>query len=108
MVYSLTKAIHTEYPNFKDAMPALTGWALERQAFDWAVPYHQAAVKYWKEIGAWTDDMEQHNNNLLKRQDVLAAAWATMKAKNIADDAAYKTEWLKVRVAALEKAGLTP
>lgn len=108
LVYSLTKAIHTQYPNFKDAMPALKGWALERQAFQWAVPYHKSAVRYWKEIGAWTADVEKHNNALLKRQKVLADAWATMKDKNIADDAAYKKEWLKVRAAALRNAGFTP
>ncbi len=108
LVYSMTKAVHSEYPNYKDAMPALKGWALERQAFKWAVPYHAAAVKYWTEIGAWTDDMEASNNNLLKRQQVLASAWATMKDKNIADDDAYKAEWSKVREAALGKAGFTP
>jgi len=108
LVYSMTKAVHSEYPNYKDAMPALTGWALERQAFKWAVPYHSAAVAYWEEIGAWTDDMEAHNNKLLKRQQVLADAWTTMPGKNIADDEAYKTEWLKVREAALKKAGFTP
>ncbi len=88
------------------AMPALKGWALERQAFKWAVPYHESAVKYWKEIGAWSADMDAHNNQLIERQDVLQAAWATMKGKNIADDAAFKKEWLSVRAAALEKAGL--
>ncbi len=108
LVYSLTKAIHTEYPNFKNAMPALTGWALERQAFTWAVPHHEAAIKYWREIGAWTDDMQKHNDALIKRQDVLAAAWGTMKDKNIADDDAYKKEWLNVREAALKKAGMNP
>lgn len=108
LVYSLTKAINSEYPNFKDAMPALSGWALDRQSFTWAVPHHDAAIKYWKEIGAWTDDMQKHNDGLIKRQDVLAAAWATMKGKNIADDGAYKEEWLKVRAAALTKASMNP
>lgn len=108
LVYSLTKAIHTEYPKFKDAMPALSGWALKRQSFTWAVPYHAAAVRYWKEAGAWTNDMQKHNDALIKRQDVLATAWATMKAKKISDDGAYKKEWLKVREAALKKAGMTP
>lgn len=108
LVYSMTKAIHTEYPNFKDAMPALTGWALERQTFMWAVPYHAAAVQYWKEIGAWSDDAQTHNDALLKRQDVLAAAWGTMEGMNIADDDAYQKEWLKVRETALKEAGMNP
>ncbi len=108
LVYSLTKAIHTQFPKFKDAMPALAGWALERQAFTWAVPYHGSAVKYWKEVGAWSGEAQKHNDLLIKRQDVLASAWATMKGKNIADDAAYKKEWLNVRTAALKKAGMNP
>lgn len=107
LVYSMTKSINSQYANFKDAMPALKGWALERQAFKWAVPYHKAAVKYWKEIGAWTADMDAHNNKLLKRQEVLAAAWSTMKNSK-ADGDAFKAEWAKVRAQALRKAGFTP
>ena len=108
LVYSLTKAINSENAEFKDAMPELKGWALERQAFKWAVPYHKGAVKYWKEIGAWTTDMDAHNNQLLKREKVLQTAWATMKGKNISDQVAFKTEWEKVRAEALKKAGLIP
>ena len=52
--------------------------------------------------------MQKNNDALIKRQDVLAAAWATMKGKNIADDDAYKTEWLKVRKMALMDAGMNP
>jgi len=107
LVYSMTKSIHVTYPDFENAMPALIGWSLERQSFQWAVPYHEAAIKYWKEIGAWTGEMQKHNDGLIARQDVLAAAWATMEGKNISDDDAYKVEWIKVRKAALTKAGMT-
>ncbi len=107
MVYSMTKAIHSKYDAFKDAMAEMKGWSLENQAFTWAVPYHDAAVRYWKEIGAWTDAMDKHNRTLIKRQGVLAAAWKDMKAKTVADDA-FQGEWMKVRAAALEKAGFDP
>ncbi len=107
LVYSLAKAINSQYAAFKDAMPALKGWALERQAFKWAVPYHKAAVKYWKEIGAWTSEMDAHNNKLLKREEVLAAAWATVKNSKAEGDA-FKAAWSKVRTEALKKAGFTP
>jgi TRAP transporter TAXI family solute receptor len=106
LVYSMTKSINVTYPDFEGAMPALIGWSLERQSFKWAVPYHSAAVEYWAEIGAWTDDMQTHNDALIARQDVLAAAWATMADKNIADDDAFKAEWLNVRKAALMSAGM--
>ncbi len=107
LVYSMTKAVHTEYDNYKDALPAMPGWATERQTFEWAVPYHTAAVKYWKEAGVWTDQMDEHNNALLARQDVLAKAWATMADKGLEGDA-FKDEWMKVRAAALEAAGMEP
>ncbi len=108
LVYSMTKAIHSQYDQYKDAMPALKGWALDRQSFKWAVPYHESAVKYWKEVGAWTADMDKHNESLIKRQGVLASAWSAVKAKKIADDGAFKKEWMKIRANALEKAGFNP
>jgi uncharacterized protein len=107
LVYSMAKAINSQYANFKDAMPALKGWALERQVFKWAVPYHNGAVKYWKEIGAWTADMDAHNNQLLKRQEVLAAAWTSMKNSKT-DGEAFTAEWAKARAAALTQAGFNP
>lgn len=107
LVYSMTKAIHSKYDNFKDAMTEMKGWSLENQAFMWSVPYHDAAVKYWKEVGAWTDAMDKHNQMLIKRQDVLAGAWKDMSAKTVGDDV-FQAEWMKVRAAALEKAGFDP
>jgi len=108
LVYSMVKAIHTEYPNYKDALPAMSGWQLDRQTFKWAVPYHEAAVKYWKEIGAWTDDMEQHNKALIDRQNILGEAWASMSSKKDLSDEDFKKEWMKVRAAALEAKGMNP
>ena len=103
----MIKAVHSEYPNYEKSLPEMTGWALENQTFKWAVPYHPSAVKYWKEIGAWTDDMEEHNNNMLKRQQVLADAWATMEGKGLEGDA-FTADWMKTRAAALEAAGMNP
>lgn len=105
LVYSMTKAVHSEYDNYKDALPAMPGWATERQTFTWAVPYHPSAVQYWKDVGVWTAAMESHNDGLLKRQGVLASAWSTMKVKGLEGDA-FKTEWMKVRAAALSAAGM--
>ena len=107
LVYSMVKAVHSEYDNYKDALPAMTGWAVENQTFEWAVPYHKSAVKYWKEVGVWTDDMEANNNKMIERQDVLANAWATMKDKDLDGDA-FKEEWMKVRAAALKAADMNP
>jgi TRAP transporter TAXI family solute receptor len=108
LVYSMVKAVHSEYDNYKDATPAMKGWATENQTFKWAVPYHASAVKYWSEVGAWTADMEKHNNMLIDRQDTLATAWATMADKGGLSKEDYLKEWMKVRAAALEAKGMNP
>jgi TRAP transporter TAXI family solute receptor len=107
LVYSVTKAVHSEYDNYKDTLPAMSGWATDKQTFKWAIPYHASAVKYWKEEGVWTDDMEAHNQMMLQRQKVLLDAWATMEAKDLDGDA-FKEDWMKTRAAALKAAGMNP
>ncbi|MCF8467985.1 MAG: TAXI family TRAP transporter solute-binding subunit [Sneathiella sp.] len=107
LVYSMIKAVHEQYDNYKEALPEMTGWALKNQTFEWAVPYHPAAVKYWKEIGAWTPEMDAHNEKMMQRQKVLADAWATMPAKNLEGEA-FTADWMKTRAAALEAVGMNP
>ncbi len=38
-------------------------------------PVHPGAVRYYKEIGVWTDEMEARNAELFAHQDELAALW---------------------------------
>ena len=108
LAYQMTKAMVELFPRYKDASPGINGWALERQNFKWAVPYHDGAVRYFKEIGKWPADAEQHQASLLKRQDVLAAAWKAMEARNVADAKAFESEWRKLRAEQLTAAGLPP
>lgn len=108
-VYSLTRAITELYPKFSQAEPAARGWATEKQVFTWVVPYHDGAVRYWKEKGVWTAKAQAHNDSLIKRQGVLAAAWKAMLADKMKrDKAAFRAAWMKRRAAALEKAGFDP
>jgi TRAP transporter TAXI family solute receptor len=106
-VYMLTKALIEGYDGYKDGAPGASGLAVKTQAKNWAVPVHPGAVKALKEAGAWSDDQEKHNKALLKRQDVLIAAWGDFNKSNPSSDAAkFTEEWMKVRKAALAKAGM--
>lgn len=40
-----------------------------------STPVHAGAVRYYKEIGVWTDEMEQKNNDLFAHQADLAKLW---------------------------------
>ena len=106
-VYAVTKAMITGYDLYKDAAAGAGGLAADRQTKKWAVPVHPGAVKALKEAGQWTDDQEAHNNQLFKRQDVLAAAWAGYtKGSPPSDDKEFLAGWMKARATALSKANM--
>jgi TRAP transporter TAXI family solute receptor len=106
-VYMMTKALIEGYDGYKDGAPGASGLAVKTQTKNWAVPVHAGAVKALKEAGAWSDDQDKYNKTLLKRQDVLIAAWGDFNKGNPPSDAAkFTAEWMKVRKAALTKAGL--
>ena len=106
-VYAITKAMITGYDIYKDAAAGASGLAADRQTKKWVVPVHPGAVKALKEAGQWSDDQEAHNNTLLKRQAVLAAAWADYgKSSPPSDDKEFLASWTKARAAALQKASM--
>ncbi|MEZ5741486.1 MAG: TAXI family TRAP transporter solute-binding subunit [Burkholderiaceae bacterium] len=104
LAYGLTKAVMENYDQIKDSGPGMNGYQLSRQPIKYVFPFHPASIKYYKEKGVWTAEHDKHNAMLMKRQDVLAAAWAKMD-QSLADDA-FSTAWQRVRAAALEEAGL--
>jgi len=106
-VYAITKAMIVNYDAYKDSAPGAGGLAAERQTKNWVVPVHPGAVKALKEANQWTAEQETYNNGLLKRQEVLAAAWADYgKSNPPSDEKAHLEGWMKARAAALAKAGM--
>ncbi|MBD3647887.1 MAG: TAXI family TRAP transporter solute-binding subunit [Pseudomonadales bacterium] len=108
LVHDLTSVIHENYDAFKGADPGAIGWAMEFQQFDWVVPFHEGSVKYFKEIGVWSDKAEINNQRLIERQDVLADAWQAMLTLGINDDDEFRDTWLRLRALRLEEAGFDP
>lgn len=72
------------------------------------IPYHDGAIRYWKERGLWKPEHQTHNDRLVARQKVLADAWKSVQASGIADEKAFEQAWMKARVDALKKAGFEP
>jgi len=108
LVYNMTKAMVETFDQYKGAAPGNSGWAAERQNFAWVIPYHDGAIKYWKETGHWKPEHQAHNEKLIERQKVLAGAWAVVKKSSYADDKAFAQAWMKTRAEALTKAGMEP
>jgi len=108
LVYNMTKAMVDTFDMYKASAPGNSGWAVDRQILSWVVPYHEGAIRYWKEAGKWTAEDQAHNDGLIKRQKVLADAWASVTKGSYADDKAFQQAWMKARADALTKAGMDP
>lgn len=108
LVYAMTKAMVELFPEYDGAAPGINGWALDRQQFEWVVPYHEGAIRYFEEIGVWNADLQAHNDSLVERQRVLAAAWEEMTADAPTDEEAFAAAWMAKRAEALEAAGFDP
>jgi TRAP-type uncharacterized transport system substrate-binding protein len=109
LVYSLAKAMIVNYDAYKDAAPGASGLAVSAQNLKWVIPYHEGTVKALKEAGAWKAEHDAHNQNLIKRQDTLAAAWAAYLKTNPPDDKdAFTKGWMAARKDALSKVGMDP
>jgi TRAP transporter TAXI family solute receptor len=107
LAYAVTRSMIADYDVYKDGAPGAAGLDVKRQKLEWVVPFHDGAIKALKEAGVWTAEVQKHNDALVARQDLLAAAWAEHMKSNPPDDKeAFRKAWLVHRKQALEKAGL--
>lgn len=107
LVYSLVKAMHEQFEDYRDAAPGAGGWLITRQKFESAfIPYHPAAIRYFKEIGVWTEAAEAKQQENLYRQQVLSDAWDAFFPTAPEDLREFETAWLAARETALAEKGL--
>lgn len=102
LVYSMTKAMVELFDQYAGKAPGINGWALDKQNFEWVVPYHEGAIRYFQDIGVWSAAAQVHNDALIDRQDALAAAWSELAAESPQD---WEAAWAVRRKEALAAGG---
>ncbi|MBT3428622.1 MAG: TAXI family TRAP transporter solute-binding subunit [Gammaproteobacteria bacterium] len=108
LVYLLAKAIVEGFDDYKMADPGSIGWDINRQQFQWVVPFHDGSVEYFKQLGMWTPERAAHNLALIRRQDLLDSTWQEMLRKDISEDDAFSAQWYQLRAMRLKQAGFDP
>ena len=71
IVYAVAKAMHLGYNVMKDMHPDLKRWSIDVALdLNWLpeIPYHDGTVKYFKEIGRWTPELEKWQQAQVKNQ----------------------------------------
>jgi len=104
LVYNMTKAMVELYPDYEGAAPGINGWALDKQDFEWVVPYHEGAIRYFTEAGVWSDEAQAHNDQLIARQKALQEAWTKLKDSDTAEGD-WMGSWQTARREALRNGG---
>lgn len=100
-VYNLVKALDETFPLYEKAHPTMVWWRIDHAGVPPVdAPFHEGAIKYFKEKGIWTPEHQAWNDKYVKRIKNLEKAWA----KAIAMGKAQKLEskdfealWMKIR-----------
>lgn len=67
LAYSIVKAIYDHQQEFWGYHAGAKSWTLENTIAMWAIPYHQGAIRYFKEKGIWKGDMDARQTRLLEQ-----------------------------------------
>ena len=66
VVYAVVEALWNHFEELAEIHPGLALWTSDRFVIDdFLVPYHPGAIKFYKELGIWTDACEAQQQMLL-------------------------------------------
>jgi len=67
-VYQIVKALFEHYDDLKLVHKAARHWTVKNSLKKFHIPFHPGAVKYFKEIGAWTSKHEKRQQELIRKK----------------------------------------
>ena len=100
--YGIAKVLHQGYESYKVRHASLEYWTLDTalDVFVLPVPMHSGAIRYFKDQGLWTDEMQKWQDRQLDLEDRRIEAWyraladAASQGIDVAiDNPAWKDLW---------------
>lgn len=64
VIYVIVKTIVEHFDEIKDAQDQMWMFSPERMIVEGSVPYHEGAVRAYKELGMWSDEMDQYQKEV--------------------------------------------
>ena len=91
--YWMLKSISESHDDFKDIAPTMKDWTLSRslEVPLKLAPFHEGAVRYLKESGNWTDELQQAQESLLEEEAAYISCWEAATAEH--SNSASSEEW---------------
>ena len=102
LVYWQVKAIVESFDLYKNSTPDMPSWSLKEclsLPLAWG-PWHNGAVKYFKEIGVWTKEMQEAQDKLLAIDQKHKEVWEETLEKSVEKGIAgkdFRKFWLERR-----------
>jgi hypothetical protein len=99
-IYWMAKAIAESFPYYKDTIkPVMSWWSVESfLKVPKLFPLHNGVIRYLKEKGLWTDEMDAKNRMLIEKGEELKAAWKVVTSEadeKKLSDKEFGKRWLK-------------
>lgn len=68
VVYGVVKAVFDHSAELSEAHPLASFWSLNYRPVTLALPYHEGAIRYFREKGLWTPEAQLHQERMLLRE----------------------------------------
>lgn len=86
-VHELLGYIHQYFDDFKDATPDASEFAVDQVLLTpMVIPFHQGAVRFFRDVGRWTAELQARNDALLHREELMVEAWPQFWDEHSGDD----------------------